>query len=206
MKRVLVLIDGFNIYHSIASNPYFPAFRKYRWLNLKKLVQCFMVQNEQIVDILYFSAYMFWKPEKVARHQLYTKALRSEGIKIIMSEFKKKQVKCEKCKEYYDKYEEKQTDVQIAINLFKGAIDDSFDKAIVVSGDSDLMPALEAVKLRFPKKELHLLFPSRRTSELLKQIADQYSKIREKHLASSQFPNEIILPDGEVLRKPVEYF
>lgn len=202
MKRTIALVDGFNIYHSLDENP---NFRKYKWLDLRKLVECFIAENEQLKEVFYFSAYAFWEPNKVTRHKTYVKALMTTNVVPILSEFKQKDRRCKECGKIYKSYEEKQTDVQIAINLFKASIDDMYEKAIIISGDSDLIPALLAVKAKFPLKMIHLLFPPNRAGESLKSIVDSYSRIREKHLASSQFSDVIDLGNNQVLSKPSEW-
>lgn len=202
MKRVIALIDGFNIYHSLDENP---EFHKYKWLDLRRLIELFIAKNEQLVKVLYFSAYAYWEPDKVKRHRTYAKALATVSVESIFSEFKLKDRKCKKCGECYTSYEEKQTDVQIAINLFKASIDDIYEKAIIVSGDSDLIPAVNAVKAKFPLKVIHFLFPPRRTSESLKKVADSYSRIREKHFIGSQFSDDIDLGNGQILTKPSKW-
>jgi len=201
-KRTICLIDGFNIYHSLEENS---NFRKYKWLNLRRLAECFVARDETLIDVLYFSAYAFWQPDKVVRHKTYIKALLTANVKPILSEFKQKDRKCKKCNTIYKSYEEKQTDVQIAISLFKASIDGIYDKAIIISGDSDLIPALQAVKTKFPLKTIHLLFPPNRASESLKKVADSYSRIKEGHLRGSQFPNVIDLGNNQALSKPSEW-
>jgi len=64
MKRVIALIDGFNVYHSLDENP---EFHKYKWLNLRRLIELFIAKNEQLIKVLYFSAYAYWEPDKVKR-------------------------------------------------------------------------------------------------------------------------------------------
>ena len=202
MKRVIALIDGFNIYHSLDENP---KFHKYKWLNLRRLIELFIEKNEQLVKVFYFSAYAYWEPDKVKRHQTYVKALASANVESILSEFKLKDRRCKKCGKCYTTYEEKQTDVQIAITLFKASIDDICEKAIIVSGDSDLIPAINAAKAKFPLKIIHSLFPPRRTSESLKKVADLYSRIRERHFIGAQFPDDIDLGNGQILTKPSKW-
>jgi len=50
-------------------------------------------------------------------------------------------------------YKEKGTDVKIAIDLVIGAVDDQYDTAILVSSDTDLIPAIQYVKYREKKLE-----------------------------------------------------
>lgn len=48
-------------------------------------------------------------------------------------------------------YEEKMTDVNIAVELLGDAQDDAFDTAIIISGDSDLTPPVRATLSRYPE-------------------------------------------------------
>jgi uncharacterized LabA/DUF88 family protein len=52
----------------------------------------------------------------------------------------------------YTKNREKGIDVKIVTDLFMGAIDDQYDIAIVVSSDSDLVPAIDSLRMRLKKK------------------------------------------------------
>ena len=51
------------------------------------------------------------------------------------------------------KIREKGTDVKIAIDLVIGAADDIYDTAILVSSDTDLIPALKYLKYKNKKLE-----------------------------------------------------
>ena len=50
-------------------------------------------------------------------------------------------------------YKEKGTDVKIAIDLVIGAVDDQYDTAILVSSDTDLIPAIQYLKYKKKKLE-----------------------------------------------------
>ena len=180
MERILFLIDGFNLYHAIAGND---RLRGYKWLNIHSLSRLFLKSSQSIAGILYFTALAHWNREKVLRHQTYIKALRSEGVEIVYGEFKRVQRKCRRCGETYWTHEEKQTDVNIAIHLFQRAINDAFDIAILVSGDTDLVP------------------PFRR-AQLLEDTADFHMKLKEKHLKAAQFELDIKLKSGSTISCP----
>ena len=92
------------------------------------------------------------------------------GVKVILGEFKLKDKKCRSCHCLYKTYEEKQTDVNISIKLFQEAIYDNYDTAMIISGDSDLMPALKAVKQTFPSKQIGVIIPIGRCAESLKKL------------------------------------
>lgn len=199
MRRIMFFIDGFNVYHALQATP---KYWKYKWLDYTKLAQCYITSKDTIIDIYYFSALATWNPQKVQRHKALLKALRLSGVKIVLGEFKLKDKKCRLCNGVYQTYEEKQTDVNIAIKLFQEGIMDNYDRAIIISGDSDLIPALEAVKKAFPAKEMGIVIPTGRKAESLKATADFYMKMKEKHLSSSQFDDVIPLGDGKNIQRP----
>lgn len=52
----------------------------------------------------------------------------------------------------YERLREKGIDVKLATDLIAGAIDDKYDVAIVISSDSDIVPAIDWVRHRKDKK------------------------------------------------------
>ena len=194
-----VYVDGFNLYHSLEDTR---AYHKYKWLNLEKLAKCFIPPNDSIVDIFYFTTYATWKPTKVVKHKEYISALRSVNVKLVLGAFRYRDKKCQKCNRIYQTWEEKRTDVNIAIHLFSTAINDKWDKAFIVSGDSDLIPAIEEVKKTFPGKQIGIIIPIGRRAEELKQVTDFHMRIKEKHLQTSQFPNNVHIGNGVSIQRP----
>lgn len=67
-------------------------------------------------------------------------------------------------------YKEKGTDVKIATDLIIGAVDDLYDTAILVSSDTDLIPAIKYVKYR--KKRLEYVGFSHAPSFGIQKYAD----------------------------------
>lgn len=196
--RIAVFIDGFNLFHALDDNR---CFHKFKWLNLAKLSQCFVRSDDEIKEIFYFTAYASWSLQKVEKHKIYVRALELEGVKPVFGEFRRKDKSCPKCRKSYSTFEEKRTDVNIAIKLFQGAINDLYDTALIVSGDSDLIPAIEAVKTTFPNKKVAIVIPIGRRAEELKQVADAHMKLKVKHLESCQF-EDVIKKENLVLKRP----
>jgi uncharacterized LabA/DUF88 family protein len=198
MKKIIFFIDGFNLYHAIANQEY----QKYKWLDLDQLANHFINRFEKIETIYYFTALTHWNQDKVKRHNLYIKAQEAVGVKTVYGEFKKKTKRCRICHQVYETYEEKQTDVNIAIYLFRMAIEDKYDKAFIISGDSDLIPSILAIKESFPHKEIGVIIPIRGKAFELKNVCDFHIQMKEKHLKMNQFPDEIRLPDNTFLTRP----
>lgn len=197
MNRVVIFVDGFNLYHALDG---IDTYHKYKWLNLEKFAKCFISPKDNIIDIFYFTSYVTWNPTKLAKHQLYVKALQLVGVKPVFGVFRMKDVTCRICHKHYQIPEEKQTDVNIAIKLFQTATQDTWDAAIIVSGDSDLIPAIEAVKNTFPTKQIGVAIPIGRRAEELKQATDFHRKVKQKHLQTCQF-DDIIKIDDTVLQR-----
>lgn len=202
MNRITFFVDGFNLFHALDNNPF---YHKYKWLNLTKLSNCFVTKKNKIENIYYFTALATWSQSKMKKHKKYIKALELNNINVIYGEFRKKDKFCPLCKRTYKTFEEKQTDVNIAIQLFELAIKDKYDTAIIVSGDSDLIPSIQAVKTTFPNKNIGIVIPIGRRAELLKQICDFHIKMKEKHLRSSLFEKEINIGNNKKLICPPDW-
>ena len=152
-----------------------------------------------------FTAFATWDSAKVARHKLFIRANESVGVEIVYGEFKRKDKHCHVCKSKYQSFEEKQTDVNIALSLFRFAVTDQYDRAVVVSGDTDLIPAITAVRATFPHKQIGVILPVGRSSEDLIKHADFKFKMREHHLISSRFPDQITLADKSTIDCPLTW-
>src|SRR5580693_9334184 len=140
MAKVICFVDGFNLYHALdyfESGPNHNKFRKYKWLNLKKLASMFVFGKDTLEEVLYFTTIATWDAGKTVRHKLYIKALESQGVHTIYGEFKRKKKHCRLCGGDFPSVEEKQTDVNIALRLLVRAIQERYDKAIIISGDTD---------------------------------------------------------------------
>lgn len=200
-NRVIFFVDGFNLYHSIAGER---QFRKYKWLDLKKLCSSFLSSREELTKIFFFTAYYPGSQERRLKHQTYLRALELYDVIPILGEFKRKDKYCDHCKKTYPGYEEKQTDVNIAIELFRQAVNDQYDTACILSGDSDLIPAIRAVRSTFPNKTVKVILPPNRQSESLKKEVHSFMRMKEKHLANNQFPAVINFKDV-ILKMPDDW-
>lgn len=190
MNRVAFFIDGFNVFHALDCKEF---YHKYKWLDYSALAACFVSSKDKIVDIYYFTAYAEWNQDKKARHQLLIRALTMKGVNIVLGKFKLRDKECHLCHKIYKTFEEKQTDVNISVKLFQCAYNDTFDTAILVTGDSDIVPAIKAVKESFPAKQIGLVIPIGRSAEEMKNVCDFYMKMKQKHLRNSQFPDSIVI-------------
>lgn len=139
---------------------------------------------------------------KVSRHLNYIRIQEHFGVKVIRGEFRKTSKFCRKCQRPFETFEEKETDVNIAIKLFEQAYHNTYDTAIILSGDSDQLPAIRAVKKNFPSKKFGVIIPPEKTAEHLKRESDFHRKIKLTHLKSSLIEDPFIFPDGLTINCP----
>lgn len=196
--RISAFIDGFNLYHAIDDL----GRNELKWLNLRTLLEEFIDKKTQVLgDVYYFSAYADWHPQKRTRHMVYVRALKNEKVTPVMGKFKEKEVSCQRCGHTWKMHEEKETDVNIAVFLVREAYNDSYDQAIIVSGDSDLVPPVRLLKDIFPRKKVKVICPPERLhSKELGSIAHKRAKIKTIHLERNLFPDKIASNNGLILR------
>ncbi len=118
----------------------------------------------------------------------------------VLGKFKEKDIHCKICGEYFKTHEEKQTDVNIALKMVSEAVLGHYDTAILVSGDTDMIPAINTIRGLALGKRIGVLFPIRRFSNELKENADFSMRIKKDDLLDSLFEYEDA-PDGWVPRK-----
>ncbi|MDP2423508.1 MAG: NYN domain-containing protein [Bacteroidales bacterium] len=97
------------------------------------------------------------------------------------------------------------TDVNIATTLIMDAFQDKYDMAMLISGDSDLVPPIKAIHANFPNKRVFVAFPPSRHNIAVKKVAKGSMTIGRKKLFDAQFPQEVISKTGYILRKPSEW-
>ena len=85
--------------------------------------------------------------------------------------------------------------MNIATNLICDAIADLYETAILVTADSDIVPAVQAVKKLKPNKRIIVAFPPKRYSKELQDTTHAKFVIWEKLLRKSGLP-EVIKRDG----------
>ena len=201
--RVSAYIDGFNLYHAVERH----GQPHHRWLDLVKLCGRFVPAKTAVLsEVNYFSAYAHWKPEQMSRHRVYVSALESRGVKVHLSRFSDKRRRCPDCGYSWVGHEEKETDVKLAVRLLRDTALDVFDRCIILSRDSDLIPAAAVTKELYPDKEVFALAPpsAGHSVEMLKYVEGK-GKIKVRHLEECLLPQSIIGIDGEEIVRPERY-
>ncbi len=201
MKRTNFYIDGFNLYYGIMD----AGFDHCKWLDIHLLAQVIKHSSQSINKVKYFTSRINNNIEKQKRQNTYIDALRTTNIEIILGEFRTNWIDCKNCSGGWYDSKEKKTDVNIAVNILKDAFQNSFDVAFVISGDSDLVPPVLAVRELFPDKEVRIAFPPTHKSNDLKKAASGSFEIGRQKLESSLFANTLKDKYGNNIIKPKEW-
>jgi uncharacterized LabA/DUF88 family protein len=177
----------------------------YKWLNPEKLVKGLLKPNQELVEIKYFTSRVSNNPDKQKRQTTFIEALDSIGVKIYYGHYQSDAIECNRCGNIWAKYNEKMTDVNIATQIIIDAYNDNYDMAMLISGDSDLVPPIKAVHENFKNKRVFVAFPPKRHNKSISLVAKGSLIIGRKKLANSQFEQEVKKRDGYILKKPKEW-
>lgn len=208
MKKITFLIDGFNVYHSILQLRE-DTFQSHglglnlKWLDLYSLCSSYVPtygKEYKLESVYYFTAlaehFRNRNPKKIERHKAYIKCLETTGIIVEYGRFKRTR----------GRYEEKQTDVAIGVRLLEILCTDKCDMAVIVSGDTDLIPAVKTCNRLFQNKKVIFGFPYARHNLDLATLCPNSFKIKQKSYKKHQFPNPTILEDGKKVYKPLRWY
>jgi uncharacterized LabA/DUF88 family protein len=181
------------------------AFTKFRWLNVKKLVESLLLPHQELLDVKYFTSRVNNNPEKQKRQSTYIEALESVDIKIYYGNYQDSSTECKRCGHNWRTAKEKMTDVNIATKIMVDAFRNEYDMAMLISGDSDLTPPIKEVHNLFKDKRVFIAFPPKRQNSSMKLVAKGSMTIGRKKILAAQFDDEVISKSGYVLRIPKEW-
>ena len=190
--RAAVYVDGFDLYFGMRA----AGLHGSRWLNVFELAGK-LGQDREVVSVNYYAADVKGGGGKSQRQRVYLAALAEvcPDLRIVRGKYQERRQRCPECDNRWTTYGEKMTDVRIAVDIVTDAWSDQFDVAIVVTADSDLIPAIEAVRSKFgtdgetdQAKGAIVAFPPQRQSRGPKIAADDVFDINPSLIENSQLP------------------
>ena len=203
--RVAVYIDGLNLFYGLN----YPGWRQYHWLDPRRLAERLLRPGQRLAMVKYFTARFQRRAEYPYRHisqDTYLKALATlPDLTIQYGYHLPKTRTCRNCGGSWETFEEKMTDVNIAIALLRDAMQDAFDTAVVISADSDLIGPIDVVLRSCPAKRIVVAFPPKRHSAELERHATAAFKLGRGVIAGSQFPTPVVDANGYPLHKPARW-
>lgn len=199
MARVIAYVDGFNLYHGLKK----ARWEKYLWLDIQGLLNEFIENNETLLSVKYYTSRIRGEKDKKNRQKNFLKAQEMVGnINVIYGKYAVRRKFCRTCGQGWRSYEEKKTDTNLATDMVLDACLDEFDVALLLGGDSDMVPPVNQINNNFPTKSVRLLVPPARRNQELISLCSTMHKIKEKHLQRNQFADKLILSSDLVLTRP----
>jgi uncharacterized LabA/DUF88 family protein len=164
-KRVMIFIDGSNFYHSLKST------RSTAQIDFKYLIEK-LTGDRTLVRAYYYNSPVNQVDdlEKYKRQQSFFTMLKKsvDYLEIKLGRLEKRD----------GKIVEKGVDVKLAVDMVIHAAQDTYDTAILISGDGDFADAVNFVKNR--GKHLELAYPDQQCYNL-KQICDKFILLNNEY-------------------------
>lgn len=214
--RTAFFIDGYNLYYGLLADT------PYKWLNLPALLAHInRIQNPVsfTVEVNYFTSPVL--PSLATRgrqsgeaQDVYIRALKANGVTVHLGRHRLERGSAPRHiagiqPSRLDKVdiwdlEEKETDVNLAVSMYRllsrqQALDaaERIEQIVLVSADTDMTPALKAIKEDFPEIIVGIILPHREGIERgvpgsLKNYSDWLRRhVKLDELKAHQFPNRV---------------
>ncbi len=212
--RTIAYVDGYNLFYSILSKT------SYKWLDLFTLFDHHIIPD--ICPGAPALGSLSKDPMVQVRQAKYHRALRVQGkIETIegyhqpaittgvlvdppegADPMKKVRVRV---------MEEKQTDVNIGLHMYRDVLHGNCDHIILCSNDADLAPALKMIRRDCPDVVISVVLPrkpgskARLSEKLLAHAHNPRRSINEEELAASQHPHEMTDKRRRTFKCPEEW-
>jgi uncharacterized LabA/DUF88 family protein len=226
--RVGAYVDGYNLYYGrLRGSPF-------KWLDVVGLIDTLLAQrdqNEVLVKLHLFTAYALARfathgAASVEAQTSYLRALvtkhgpRFEAVFGVhtcdtsgsqLPEYVPGEAFDRRRKVRVWRVEEKKTDVNLALRLYRDVSQGRVDRVVLVTNDSDFEPVLQAIREDFPQVGIGVVMPihtgegassHRRPCMALAGLADWMEpSLNDGILSSSQLP-DVVPTRKKAIRKP----
>lgn len=173
-----------------------------------------MRRDDTVRAVKYFTAIVKGEPDAARRQETYLAALTAHRpqVQVIRGHFKVKnmriscracgaqwQCRCEPPQQRYRTYEEKLTDVALATEMVRDAALGNGDLSLLISTDTDFLPAIKASSELAPTRPILVACPPGRGRPNRFDGMVISFPIREEHLMASLLPDSV--PDNGLARQ-----
>lgn len=211
--RAAAFVDGLNLHHGLRD----AALLRYRWLDVEAMADSLAAEagaslgmSLNVNRVVYCTSPVVDK--RAARRQdVYLQALQQHcaRLEIRRGTYEEKVRECAHCGARVGFQTEKQTDVNLAVEMMLETARPSGQRAdvhLLVTGDTDLLPAIRAVR-SCGIEVVAIAPPARaRARGSFNAVASKTLRVLERHLRDNLLPDvvELTRPHGETypLRPP----
>lgn len=188
-------VDGFNLYHPIheMGEPYL------KWASLWALGKLICrPHGAKLVRVVFCTAVPDDNAGKRDRHNTFNAAQRACGVTVVKGHHV--------VDPETQKRSEKQSDINVALNLILDGVDDVYDMAILVSADSDQAATARVFGERFPDKRLLAVAPpGRRVPDKVMPYAFASFTLTKSHIDECVMRENVTGLTGRQIPRPTEY-
>ena len=170
-------------------------------LDYRAVFERLLRPGQELVQVNYFTA-LSNRDGSRQRQQTYLNALDIQGgLEIHSGRIESRPIRCKKCgKKSHNRQQENETDVSMAVHMLTDSFEDRCDSIWLMTNDSDLVPAVEALVARNTK--VVIVRPPTGTGVSAGDELVQASGNRELHVgrnvwAQSQLPSELQRKKGQ---------
>lgn len=165
-ERVVVYIDGSNLYHKLRSKPLdISNTRNFDYRGLCKL----LCNGRRLRHCFYCVGAVRAKPEDVKGQELRRK--QQQLFAHLRSAQQNFMMRYGYIMKNAGSYHEKGVDVQLATEILIGAYEDKYDTCIVLSSDTDLIPAIKQV-ITLGKRVEYVGFSHQPSFGMMKHVSE----------------------------------
>ena len=207
--RAIFYYDGFNFYKGLRE----VGWKDCYWLDLYQFSKNILEKYKwyEITHIHYFTCRPFNRGKTLRQGiWLNTNEKLHPEIEVHYGKKESEKIKCTnpRCNRIIQIPREKETDVNIAVNMMYDCIKENCDVSVLVSGDNDYVPILRYIKNHHPKQRIHNVYPPYRNLSSLHMWSgfQPIDLIRAKDvLLKSRLPKKVNFSDGTFSIMPPEW-
>lgn len=203
IEQLAVYVDGFNLYHGLHD----ASGTELLWLDLVKLARNLRPRSS-VLKVKYFTAMVTDDPDAQSRQDRYISALKAlypGRVTVIHGQYMSKKRTCRECGAIWKIFEEKQTDVNIAVHLVADVAAKIADTFMVISADSDVIPAIKMGRTLNQHATIIAQFPPRRESKALRRLLPSSRQITLQTIRESQLDDLTVSTKGEQFMRPTKW-
>jgi len=215
MKRTIVYIDGYNLYYRLLRGT------GDKWLDLYAFSKRLLSDDHDIVEVKYFTSMVVpypHDPASIERQNVYLQAVAANPkVRVILGYYSKRPAilpacspNCRACPESKNgfvrvyKFEEKRTDVNMAVSVVRDAARGAADSFVLVTGDSDQVATVRAVRKDFSRQVL-VFDPHDKLCDDLKKSATYYKSVPRELASQCHLPQSFVDDNGQTHVCPVAW-
>lgn len=205
-QRAALYIDGFNLYHPIKRMG--RENNHLKWASLWELGENLTrPQGQELVKVVFCTAVPSVRQDvgQRDRHERFNDAQRACGVDILPGHYVPEDIEENGIPTGNQKWTEKQTDINVALELIMDGLDDVYDVALLLSADTDQVATARVFTERLLDRGKTLIGvapPDRSTPNGYGQYGIRGVKLKKFDIERCIMPAELLLGDRLICRPP----